>query len=142
MLMEKRVLGNGVSGGVVPRVWICDCGGGKLGSVLLGRCETMQKGQTCVPNPKAPCDDQLSDAPWLALTQPAPPPRPTSHLYILPVPTVVWPYPIFTGAERAVARAWPNPTSAGDLLNPYLSHGSGVGLPCSSAPRAGQGWLE
>lgn len=52
-----------------------------------------------------------------------------------------WPClpPLFTGAGRGVAGAWPSPTSAGDLLNPHLSHASGAGLPCSSAPCSGAG---
>lgn len=72
----------------------------------------------------------------------------------LPVTTVSWTHPglalpalSFYQAGKRVARAWPNPTSVRELLNPHLSHGSGIGLPCSSSlsshtsPLTGQGWL-
>lgn len=54
--------------------------------------------------------------------------HPPVHLCTIPVPTTVYPCPLtlFTGAGKGVAMAWPNPTSAGDLLNPHLSHDSGT----------------
>lgn len=61
-------------------------------------------------------------------------------------PGLVLPALSFYQARNRVARAWPNLTSVRELLNPHLSHGSGIGLPCSSSvsshtsPLTGQGW--